>query len=156
MTDFKGTGGFQRHTKESHLLPLAFPEASLSTLTSFGSQPVLAECSGSMPKREVSYSILSTFYLFMHKTSANRQDCPRNPQAPSPPHVCPLLHSNLVSYYYYFFRVAGSLTFYIFQERKRMEKKERLIIKEKTFLHSLVSQVDFLSSFLPQQWGCCF
>lgn len=64
VTDFKGTGGFQRHTKESHLLPLAFPEASLSTLTSFGSQPVLAECSGSMPKREVSYSILST--LFIH------------------------------------------------------------------------------------------
>lgn len=82
---------------------------------------------------------LSLHYLFMNQTSANRKDGSGNPQAPCLPHGCPLPHSNLVSYYYYFLRVAGSPTFYIFQEGKGIEKRERLIVKEKIFLPSLWS-----------------
>lgn len=92
----------------------------------------------------------SLHYLFMNQTSANRKDCSGNPQAPCLPHGCPLLHSNLVSYSYYFFRVAGSPTFYIFQGGKGIEKKERLIVKEKTFLPSLWSaKLIFRAHFCP-------
>jgi hypothetical protein len=75
----------------------------------------------------------SLHYLFMNQTSANRQDCPRNPQAPSPPHGCPLPRSNLVSYYYYFFRVAGRPIFYIFQKGKGMEKKKDWLSRKRHF-----------------------
>lgn len=93
---------------------------------------------------------LSLHYLFMKQTSANRKDCSGNPQAPCLPHGCPLLHSNRVSYYYYFFRVAGSPTFYMFQEGKGIEKKERLIVKEKIFLPSLWSaKLIFRAYFCP-------
>lgn len=94
---------------------------------------------------------LPLHYLFMNQTSANRTDCSGNPQAPCLPQGCPLPHSNLVSYYYYyFFRVTGSPTFYIFQEGEGIEKKERLVVKEKTFLPSLWSaKLIFQAHFCP-------
>lgn len=93
---------------------------------------------------------LSLDYLFMNQTSTNGKDCSENPQAPCLPHGCPLPHSNLVSSSYYFFRVAGSPTFYIFQGEKGIEKKERLIVKEKTFLPSLWSaKLIFRAHFCP-------
>lgn len=59
---FKILGNF-KGIRGSHLSLLAFPEEFPCSLLSLGSQPGPAVCSGDLPQREASYSVVSTLLI---------------------------------------------------------------------------------------------